>query len=97
MSSLCQALKADKLELKFNKYLFIGYPKKTKGYYFYLTVEQKVFVSSRTVFLKKKFLREEANAYKIKLGEVQKVKGSIHTELDLIGDQIQSQTIEEIS
>ena len=43
-----------------------------------------MFVSSRAVFLKKEFLKEGANACKIKLNEVQKVKGPTHTELDLI-------------
>ena len=47
-------LKIDKLEAKSDKYNFIGYPKKTKGYYFYLADEQKVFVSLRAVFLGKK-------------------------------------------
>ena len=43
-------LKTDKLESKSDRCLFIGYSKKTKGYYFYFAVEQKVFVSSRTSF-----------------------------------------------
>ena len=58
----------------------------SKGYYFYLAEEQKVFVSNRTVFLKKKFLRERANTCKIKLDEVQEVEGPTHTKLDLIGE-----------
>ncbi|KAL0451725.1 UNVERIFIED_CONTAM: Copia protein [Sesamum latifolium] len=36
-------------------YKFIGYPKKTAGYYFYDPSEQKVFVSRNTVFLEKGF------------------------------------------
>ena len=40
-------LKTDKLGPKFARCLFVGYPKKTKGYYFYHTAEQKVFISSR--------------------------------------------------
>ena len=34
--------------------------------------------------MKKEFLREGANAYKIELDEVHKVKGLTHIELDLI-------------
>ena len=64
--------------------MFVEYPKKTKGYYFYLVVEQKVFISSRIVFLKKEFLSERANIYKIELDEVQEVEGPIHIELNLI-------------
>ena len=79
-------LKIDKLGSKSDRCLFVGYPKKTKGYYFYLTVEQKMFVSSRAVFLKKEFLSEEANACKIELDEVHEVEGLIHTKLDLISE-----------
>ena len=43
-----------------------------------------MFVSNRTIFMKKEFLREEANTCKTELDEVQEVEGSIHTELDLI-------------
>ena len=77
-------LKIDKLGPKSDRCLFIGYPKKTKGYYFYLAVEQKMFVSSWTVFLKRKFLGEGANACKIELDEVHEVEEPTHTELDLI-------------
>ena len=73
--SYVKCLKTDKLGLKFDRYLFVGYPKKTKGYYFCLAAEQKVFVSSRTIFLKKKFLGKGANAYKIELDEVYKIEG----------------------
>ena len=79
-------LKTNKLGTKSDRCLFIGYPKKTKRYYFYLVAEQKVFVSSRTVFLEKEFLGEEANACKIELDEVHEVKGPTHTELDSIGE-----------
>ena len=45
-----------------------------------------MFVSNRAVFLEKEFLRERANAYKIKLDEVQEVEGRTYIELDLIGE-----------
>ena len=32
-------LKTDKLGPRFDKYLFVGYPKETKRYYFYLVDE----------------------------------------------------------
>ena len=75
-------LKIDKLGPKFDRCLFIGYSKKIKGYYFYFAAEQKVFVSSRTVFLKKEFLGEGANACKIELDEVHEVEGPTHIEFD---------------
>ncbi|KAL0416612.1 UNVERIFIED_CONTAM: Copia protein [Sesamum latifolium] len=37
------------------KYLFIGYPKETAGYYFYELSEQNIFVSRNAVFLEKGF------------------------------------------
>ena len=62
------------------------YLKKMRGYYFYLSAEQKVFVSSWAIFLKKEFFGERANAYKIKLDEVHEVEGPTHTELSLVGE-----------
>ncbi|KAL4313454.1 hypothetical protein GQ457_01G016340 [Hibiscus cannabinus] len=43
-----------KLKPKFEKCTFVGYPKETKGYYFYN--ENKVFVARTGVFLEKEFL-----------------------------------------
>ena len=79
-------LKIDKLGPKSDRCLFIGYPKETKGYYFYLATEQKVFVSSRAVFLEKEFFGKGANACKIELDEVHEVEGLTHKELNLIGE-----------
>ena len=87
-SAYVKHLKTDKLGSRSDKYLFIGYPKKSRGYYFYLTEEQKMFVSSRAVFLKKKFLKEGIDATNIELDEVWQIKeltqSSGHTKLDLI-------------
>ena len=47
-----------------------------------------MFVSSRAIFLKKKFFGERANACKIELDKVHEVKGPTHTELDSIGESI---------
>ena len=63
-------LKTDKLESRSDKYLFIGYPKEIKAYYFYLADEQKVFVSNRAIFLEKEFRSEGTNTSKIELDEV---------------------------
>ena len=50
-------LKMDKLGARSDKYIFIGYLKKIKRYYFYLADEQKTFVSLKIVFLEKKILK----------------------------------------
>ena len=76
-----------------DKCLFIGYPKKTKRYYFYLTKEQKMFVSNRTIFLKKIFFRERTNASKIKLDKVHEVEESAYTESNLI-EKSNSESVE---
>ena len=39
-----------------NKYIYVGYPTESMGYYFYYPTEQKVFVSRHTIFLKKEFI-----------------------------------------
>ena len=50
----CQAyvkrLQPNKLEPKSDKVFFVGYPKETKGYYFYNPSEHKVYVACKGVF-----------------------------------------------
>ena len=64
----------DKLGPRSDKCNFIGYPKETKGYYFYLADEQKVFVSLKAIFLEKEFLGEGTVASKVELEDVRQVK-----------------------
>ncbi|PKI64996.1 hypothetical protein CRG98_014620 [Punica granatum] len=47
-------LSSDKLGPKSDKSYFVGYPKETRGYYFYNPTEGKVFVARTAVFLEKK-------------------------------------------
>ncbi|KAK8684171.1 hypothetical protein V6N13_040202 [Hibiscus sabdariffa] len=58
-----------KLEPKSEKCTFLGYPKETKGYYFYN--ENKVFVARTRVFLEKEFLTNSGKGRNIELKEVQ--------------------------
>ena len=46
-------LMADKLESRSVKARFIGYPKETLGYYFYLPEDHNVIVSRHATFLEK--------------------------------------------
>jgi hypothetical protein len=39
----------------------VGYPRKTKGYYFYSHQENKMFVAQNAVFLEKEFLSKEVS------------------------------------
>ncbi|KAK8533064.1 hypothetical protein V6N12_076345 [Hibiscus sabdariffa] len=58
-----------KLKPKSEKCTFVGYPKETKGYYFYN--ENKVFVARTGVFLEKEFLTNSGEGRNIELEEVQ--------------------------
>ncbi|KAK8694752.1 hypothetical protein V6N13_072297 [Hibiscus sabdariffa] len=58
-----------KLEPKSEKCTFVGYPKETKGYYFYN--ENNVFVTRTGVFLEKEFLMNSGKSRNIELKEVQ--------------------------
>ena len=53
----CEALVkrqvSEKLAPKSEKCIFVGYPKETRGYYFYNRSENKVFVARNDVFLEK--------------------------------------------
>ncbi|KAK8504634.1 hypothetical protein V6N12_017211 [Hibiscus sabdariffa] len=60
-----------KLDPKSQKCTFVGYPKETKGFYFYNPKENKVFVARTRVFLEKEFLSNKGNGRNIELEEVQ--------------------------
>ena len=62
---------SDKLEAKFDKCLFVGYPKEMIGYKLYNTLEQRLLVSKHVVFLEKEFILREDNGSKVELGEIQ--------------------------
>ena len=59
-----------KLSARSDKYRFVGYPKKTNGYYFYHPTYQKVFVSRHATFFKNEFIQEGSSGRNIELTEV---------------------------
>ena len=61
---------SDKLTSKSDKCLFMGYPKETKGYYFYIPSKNKVFVARNGVFLEREFISNRVNGSKTSLEEV---------------------------
>src|SRR3954462_13705965 len=63
-------LQPEKLEPKLEKCVFIGYPKETIGYTFYLRSEGKIFVAKNGSFLEKDFLSKEVSGRKVELDEV---------------------------
>jgi len=67
----------DKLGPKSDKCFFVGYPKETKGYYFYNSTENKVFVARSGVFLEREFLSKKKNESKIQLEEVRETQENV--------------------
>ncbi|KAK2404463.1 secreted RxLR effector protein [Trifolium repens] len=60
-----------KLEPKSDKCLFVGYPKETRGYYFYNPSEGKVFVARTGVFLEREFISKGISGRSVELEEIQ--------------------------
>jgi hypothetical protein len=60
-----KCLVPDRLTLKSDKYFFMGYPRETKGYYYYNKVEGKVFVALNGVFFEKEFLSKGVSGSKV--------------------------------
>ena len=60
-----------KLEPKSDKCVFVGYPKETKGYYFYMPSEHKVFVARTGVFLEREYLSKRNSGSNVELEEIQ--------------------------
>ena len=60
-----------KLKPKSDKCIFVGYPKRTLGYYFYNPNENKVFVARSGVFLEEKFLNLENTRNNVELQEIE--------------------------
>ena len=70
-------LMSDKLTPKSDKCFFVGYPRETKGYYFYNQAEGKVFVARNGVFLEKEFLSKEIGGSKVQLEEIREVPETV--------------------
>ncbi|KAI9153855.1 hypothetical protein LWI28_017540 [Acer negundo] len=50
--------------------IFVGYPKETKGYYFYSPSDLKVFVSTNAKFLEKDYMNDSVPRSRIVLNEI---------------------------
>ncbi|GJV30337.1 retrotransposon protein, putative, ty1-copia subclass [Tanacetum coccineum] len=71
----CEALvkrdTPDKLQQRFVKCIFIGYPKEIMGYYFYFPRENKIDVARYVEFFEKNLLSQEVNERAGELEEIQ--------------------------
>ena len=77
--------KVDKLESRTELCLFVGYPKETKGGYFYSLKDNKVFVSTNARFLEDDHIRNHKSNNKVVLEEL---------DTDEIGDSTKDQNDE---
>ena len=69
MPRFIKKLKSDKLDTKSIKGRFVGYPKDSLRYCFYLLIEQVVIVSRDAIFLEKEFFKEGGKGRKTILDE----------------------------
>ncbi len=72
-------LQSDKLTPKSDKCFFVGYPKETKGYYFYNREEGKVFVARHGVFLEKEFISRKDSGRMVRLEEIYETQENAST------------------
>lgn len=63
-------MNADKLESRTTLCHFVGYPKETKGFYFYDTKDQIVFVSRNATFLEKVYILNHVRKGQIAFDEL---------------------------
>jgi hypothetical protein len=75
---------SDKLTPKSDKYFFVGYPKETKGYYFYNKAEGKMFLAHNRVFMEKEFLSKGVSGSKVQLEEIQETLKNVLAPTDPI-------------
>ena len=76
----------DKLASKSDKCLFVGYPKETKGYYFYIPSENKVFVARNGVFLEREFISKRVSGSKTSLEEVKELEVATEPSMEILQD-----------
>ncbi|GJR43971.1 retrotransposon protein, putative, ty1-copia subclass [Tanacetum coccineum] len=71
----CEALvkrdTPDKLQQRSVKYIFIGYPKETMGYYFYFPSENQIVVARYAEFFEKNLITQEVSGRAMDLEEIQ--------------------------
>ena len=74
----------DKLESRSKVCQFVGYPKGTRGYYFYSQVDQKVFVSTNARFLEDDYMVSNNVKSKVILRYLDKTPITSQDTMDLI-------------
>jgi hypothetical protein len=62
----------------------VGYPRETKGYYFYNKAEDKVFIAHNGVFLEKEFLSKGVTRSNVQLEEIRETPKNVSAPIDPI-------------
>jgi hypothetical protein len=81
---------SDKLGPKADKYFFVGYPKETKGYYFYYQSKNKIIVARHGIFLEKEFLTKGSSESNVILEEIQDTSHNTISDTDQINPPLDS-------
>jgi hypothetical protein len=68
---------SDKLTPKLDKCFFVGYPRETKGYYFYNKSEGKVFITRNDVFMEKEFISKWVSGSKVQFEEIEETPENV--------------------
>jgi hypothetical protein len=77
-------------------YFFVGYPKETKGYYFYYQSENKIIVARHGIFLEKEFLAKKSNGSNVILEEIQDTSHNTISDTDQINSPLDSSVNEHL-
>jgi hypothetical protein len=89
-------LTSDKLAPKSDKCFFVGYPKETKGYYFYYQSENKIIVARHGIFLENEFLAKGSSGSNVILEEIQDTSHNIISEPDQINPPLDTSASEHL-
>ncbi|GJX14652.1 retrotransposon protein, putative, ty1-copia subclass [Tanacetum coccineum] len=94
----CEALvKRDtpnKLKSRSIKYIFLGYPKETIGYYFYYPLENKIFVAGYAEFFETNLIKQEASGSTVDFDEIQSEDAQPSENTSLHQHEVEHDTVE---
>ena len=74
--------KVDKIELRLKLCQFVGYPRGTRGYYFYSQVDQKVFVHTSAIFMEYDYMMSNNVKSELDLRNLDKSSITTHNTMD---------------
>ena len=77
---------SEKLAHRSEKCVFVGYPKETRGYYFYNRTENKVFVARNGAFLEKEFISKRISGSKVLLEEIKEPQVAAEDRMEIQDD-----------